>query len=364
MLLFLVRLLSIIRRLTFASFTSFTSLKDYTVLKLEIYRMILAPLFCNSILNLIFAFICFSNMGARLEYALGSAQFLALMGTISLLANLGFVTFCFFMAMFGTYEALFFQCQGFWVVLMGLIVVECMSSNEPTRQLFFIPYQIPTKYFPLALYALFTLFGGLNLGMAISMGIGYLYSLGHLDVFKPTVLVVQSWEQGCLANFTTRPHYVTQGLAQGAGAWAINSTSGSGDWGQRASSSQQYDAESGSGGRGFWPQGPPPSAPQLSSAGSEKDSFPGGGQSVGGRDVSGAAAHDPAAARAARLAALERRSSVGGNSPKNVGGSGASFMWPSELAKLEAMGYATADAKAALSNSDGNLTVAVGMLTD
>jgi|TARA_B100000513_G_scaffold70137_1_gene28102 hypothetical protein len=39
----------------------------YTVLKLEIYRLLLAPLFCNSILNLIFAFICFTSMGSRLE---------------------------------------------------------------------------------------------------------------------------------------------------------------------------------------------------------------------------------------------------------------------------------------------------------
>ena len=78
---------------------------------------------------------------------------------------------------------------------MGLIVVECMASNEPTRQLFFIPYPIPTKYFPLALYALFALFGGLNLGMAISMGVGYLYSLGHLDVLKPTDLPTDTGDE-------------------------------------------------------------------------------------------------------------------------------------------------------------------------
>jgi hypothetical protein len=281
------------------------------------------------------------------------------MGTVSLLANLGFVTFCFLMAMFGTYEALFFQCQGFWVVLMGLIVVECMSSVEPTRQLFFIPYQIPTKYFPLALYALFTLFGGPNLGMAISMAVGYLYSLGHLDVLKPSVSVVQSWEQGCLANFTTRQHYVTQGMAQGAGAWTAVQTAVpvGGDWG-----SQQRqpgaDEESG-GGRSFWPQGPPPSAPPLA----DKDAFPGGGRSTGGGASS--AASDPAAARAARLAALERRGGGGGGGGTSTGTGGASsFAWPSELAKLEAMGYSTSDAKAALSNADGNLTAAVGMLTD
>jgi hypothetical protein len=37
------------------------------VLKLELYRLVLAPLFCNSLLNLIFTFIAFSGLGNRLE---------------------------------------------------------------------------------------------------------------------------------------------------------------------------------------------------------------------------------------------------------------------------------------------------------
>lgn len=133
---------------------------------------------------MIFVFIAFTSIGGRLENAMGSARLAYLMLLIGLTANVAFLVFCFLMASFGTYEALFFQCQvlgrdkleidslnkhgnesakggpaklnliflsvcvfaqGFWVVLFGLIVVECLSSEETHRQLFMLPIQIPIK---------------------------------------------------------------------------------------------------------------------------------------------------------------------------------------------------------------------------
>ena len=61
--------------------------------------------------------------------------------------------------------------------------------------------------------------------MALSMGIGYLYQKGHLDLLKPSAHTIMQWEMGCLANLTTRPFYITQGSAQGAGAWSMEAPS-------------------------------------------------------------------------------------------------------------------------------------------
>jgi len=130
-----------------------------TILKFQLYRLFLAPLVGNSLLSLVFAAIWLSSMGAKVENAFGSAKFASVILMVGTFANAGFAIFCFLMAALGTYEALFFTCQGFWVVLLGLIAVESLESGVPTRQLFMIPYQIPTKYYPLALYGLFFAFG-------------------------------------------------------------------------------------------------------------------------------------------------------------------------------------------------------------
>ena len=66
------------------------------------------------------------------------------------------------------------------MVLLGLIAVESLESGVPTRQLFMIPYQIPTKYYPLALYGLFSLLGGPDLGMGFGLALGYAYAYGHV----------------------------------------------------------------------------------------------------------------------------------------------------------------------------------------
>lgn len=149
---------------------------------------------------------------------MGSARFGHLVGLVTVAANVGFTAFCFLMAGFGTYEALFFQCQGFWVVLFGLIAVECLGSQEPTRQLFMIPVQIPTPYYPLALFALFSLFGGPSLGLAFGLAAGYGFAYGQAS--GPQA----SWSGSCARG------------GYGGGCWGVitrDARHGGGDFEQR-----------------------------------------------------------------------------------------------------------------------------------
>ena len=149
---------------------------------------------------------------------MGSTNLGVLLAVMSLATNLIFVFVCYLMASLGSYEALFFQCQGFWPVLMALIVVESQSSPESTRRLFVVA--VPIKYFPLALYALFSLFTGPRLDMAIAMGVGYLNAQGRLAACKPTPQQVAAWESGCLANLTSHQNFILGSSAQGSSAWS------------------------------------------------------------------------------------------------------------------------------------------------
>lgn len=102
----------------------------FTIMKFEIYRIILTPLVGNSILMIILVAMFFPSMGGRMESSIGSSAFLFLMGTISLVTNLLFNSICLFMSFVGTPEALFWSCSGFWTILFGLITIECMFVSR------------------------------------------------------------------------------------------------------------------------------------------------------------------------------------------------------------------------------------------
>lgn len=72
--------------------------------------------------------------------------------------------------------------------------------DTPRRFLCF-PIDIPSKFFPVVLYAFFCLFSGFQLDLAVSMLVGYASSRGLLDKIKPSLATLQNMEtNGVLAS--------------------------------------------------------------------------------------------------------------------------------------------------------------------
>lgn len=93
----------------------------------------------------------------------------------------------------------------------------------------FIPYDIPNKYFPLALYALFSLFTGPQLDYALSIGIGFAYSKGYLDRLRLSSYSIEEAEAsgGVLHTVSRNRGWVLAGATIGHDAWiALNSSDG------------------------------------------------------------------------------------------------------------------------------------------
>jgi hypothetical protein len=66
-----------------------------------------------------------------------------------------------------------------------------------------IPVDIPSKYFPLVLYAFFCLFSGLILSYLISIVVGYVYAVGYADSLKiSSTRLGQSEADGILSSFS------------------------------------------------------------------------------------------------------------------------------------------------------------------
>ena len=265
----------------------------FTLFSFELYRLILSPLVGNSILTVILIALFYPNMGTRMETSIGSSAFIHLLGMITLFTNTIFATLCLFMYFMGTIEALFWSCSGFWTVLFGLITIECLQIPDAPRRMMFIPVDIPSKYFPLILYAFFALFNGFQLDFLVSMGVGYMYTKGHLDRFKlsPAYLDTLESANGMLHSISRGRGWVLAGAAIGHAAWTqglpvatavpVNEGSGSGS-SPRGGAQQQGPAGSSSSSSGFSSWGPGGNGGGSGNGDGKKEAFPGSGRTLSG----------------------------------------------------------------------------------
>ena len=96
----------------------------------EVYRLFLSPLVGNTILNIVLVGLFFPVIGGRMESSLGSSAFLVLLGTLTLVTNILFVVVCFLLYyVANVVESVFYECKSFWVILFGLITIECFQVS-------------------------------------------------------------------------------------------------------------------------------------------------------------------------------------------------------------------------------------------
>ena len=200
-----------------ASDKYFGNIPFFSIFHFEVYRILMSPFVGDSIMSLIIVIMMYPAIGSRIESSLGSSAYLTLIGTITLLVNLGFIAIVLFMYIVGTPTALFMGCSGFWNVLFALFTIECLQSPEQPRRMMFIPVNIPAKYMPLAFFVLISIFSGFQLSFALSILVGWAYMQGRLDVFKPSSYTLEEMETsgGILHSLSRYRGYVLAGAALG-----------------------------------------------------------------------------------------------------------------------------------------------------
>ena len=334
--------------------TVLSNIPYYTLFSFEIYRIILSPIVSNSLLSTILIGLFYPQLGSKLEYSLGSIGYLFLIGKIILLTNVIFVVICFTLYVFGMVEALFWNCAGFWTLIFGIITIDCMIAPDVPRRMMCIPMDIPSKYFPLALYAFFCFFSGPVLSFPISIGVGYIYSQGYLDQYKPTVIYMTQQEApgGFFHNFTSQKGWIPASSAQGLNAYSPVSQSDRPD-----NAGHQQGNFPSTYAQGWQNQS---SAPDGSKINKPKDPFQGPGNKLSnaaapffGSSVSSTESRESIAAR--RLQAL------GGSEPANA--SAPSFDHDNSLKSLMEMGFSRERSLNALNQAGGSLDRAIGILT-
>jgi hypothetical protein len=150
---------------------------------------------------------------------MGSTNFLAFLLAVGVGANILFTLLTFVLYVMSGYQPyMMHQSGGLWLMIFGIIAMECSLAPEGSkRRLFFI--EVPSLYYPLALLGLFTLFQGAGGGVGgvvllnrvpdlISISIGYGFGFGKLNFLKMSVERRRKLEAGVLHSLTGKVGWV------------------------------------------------------------------------------------------------------------------------------------------------------------
>ena len=340
----------------------------YTIFYFEVYRLILSPLVGNSILNVIIIMLFYPTMAARMENSVGSTNFIVLLGMISILTNILFVAVCVLLDVTGYPGAILWPCMGFWDIIFGLITIECLALPDLPRQLMFIPVNIPSKYFPLVVYAFFAIFNGPSMDFALSMVVGAAYSKGYLDRLKLSAGYVDNMESGSgfLHSASRQRGWVLAGLAIGHEAWlptnaatADRSTSE----GSSGGANSGFSSFSPWGNRNATSGGPSGGGGSSSGSGNSKEInlFPGSGRTLSsssGGGVYSALPTAPPMSSPTREEVAQRRLKqlVGDKSDTQT-------KQEQDIETLTSMGFSSQESMRALSQAGGDIEEAIAILT-
>mmetsp|Transcript_23939 Transcript_23939/g.53012 ORF Transcript_23939/g.53012 Transcript_23939/m.53012 type:complete len:373 (-) Transcript_23939:155-1273(-) len=209
----------------------------YTIYRLQVYRIVTSPLVSTSIISLVFCYVGFIDCGKRLEHGLGSAAFGLLLLILTVLTNVSYLAIALLLfgseaPSTGTSDTTSGMEPDAWMLLLSVIALQC-SSAPPENVRYVFHLAIKTRYYPLVLLGIVSLFCGLFrvVPYALAVGVGYAYGFGYLDRLKVGQERLTAWESGFLATFVTRRGWVAGHAASGSNAWALplnNSTSSGG----------------------------------------------------------------------------------------------------------------------------------------
>lgn len=344
----------------------------FTIFKFELYRIVLSPFVCPSLMSLVFAYISFVDNGRRLEFSVGSTAFAALLLTIAVVTNLAHLVVCFTLYALSGNRGFFFSpgklitvyfsfCAQFRFLsdppkmqrlVFGLFCLVSLRSSVPRHR------QIPIGDFSFLTFQRFTIhwrcfvsflfleafkypiFSQWRLDMPtgkyfMTMSLFsrkqvpaedsltdlrlYLFHRnGFLDRLKIGGSRSKQWEDSILVNFAGREGWVISNDAAGSGAWTetgeISAGGGFNLFSQVAGQQQPQQQTAQGAGNVATPGDPRPgrafNTPSAVATGdSTGTTFP----PSGGRALGSATRRTNADPRQARLQAIESRSGATGS---------------------------------------------------
>lgn len=95
---------------------------------------------------------------------------------------------------------------GLWPMVFVDMVIECMKEPDRARQFCCLPVHFKSKYHPLAIAVLFSVFIGPQITFFIGLALGYAHAYGLLARIQIGLATACAWEKKlCFPKLTDKP---------------------------------------------------------------------------------------------------------------------------------------------------------------
>ena len=155
----------------------------YTIYYFQIWRPITTVIMTTGILSIIFTFLFWFKNAIKLENSIGTVKYMLIFFINSICIQILYciITFLFSIIIRNNFLLRMKIIQnevrntGLLPIVLCDITVLCLSNPDEKIQFLFIPFFIPSKYYPLLLFLIYTIFSMFYIDLESLCAIGYAY---------------------------------------------------------------------------------------------------------------------------------------------------------------------------------------------
>eukprot|EP01006_Ploeotia_vitrea_P046163 TRINITY_DN66999_c4_g1_i2.p1 TRINITY_DN66999_c4_g1~~TRINITY_DN66999_c4_g1_i2.p1 ORF type:complete len:601 (+),score=273.13 TRINITY_DN66999_c4_g1_i2:104-1906(+) len=178
----------------------------------QVWRLLVPFLFANTLFDGLFSILIGFSVGMRLEARKGTLYYLHATITIAVLTQLAYFVVALILIVAKVGGATSMYTGGMWPVMFGLLAVEALSAPEDERPFMCFPTNVQTKYYAVALCALFSVFsllgGPFPVDMWVGLGMGYVFH--HVEQLQPTTARLRAAESSERYRWiVSKPNFVS-----------------------------------------------------------------------------------------------------------------------------------------------------------
>ena len=173
----------------------FANIPYYTIIYVNIWRLFTSSFITTNLLSIIFSIYFWCQEAVKLERELGTVKYMLIffMNAFFIQLIYTFLTLLFSLIMRSTtllklkMKKSGVRNDGLWPILLCDLVLLCLSNPEEPQKFYFFSFTLKAKYYPLFLFAFFTILSGFRIDLEILCGIGFAF-LFHFHLKKKLLL--------------------------------------------------------------------------------------------------------------------------------------------------------------------------------
>eukprot|EP00658_Telonema_sp_P-2_P040600 TRINITY_DN29025_c0_g1_i2.p1 TRINITY_DN29025_c0_g1~~TRINITY_DN29025_c0_g1_i2.p1 ORF type:complete len:192 (+),score=49.44 TRINITY_DN29025_c0_g1_i2:266-841(+) len=151
----------------------------------QVYRLVTAPIVNSSLISVVFTCVTIVQVGSHMERALGTAHLMLFTLAMLVVSSLIFTAVVLFVGTAMMPQILMTCSVGMWPCLISFMIIQAATSGEEQHRLLCLPVNVPTRWYPVALVALLSLFFGFQLDLIMMAAIAHHYAKGNLLMLTP-----------------------------------------------------------------------------------------------------------------------------------------------------------------------------------